>query len=320
MFDDTPLPYDIHFLKRSKQFDSSIPVFSIMRNEKYFFPHFLQHYRSLGISNFLIFAESCDDEFLETMMGEHDVSILRSHQLKYHHTFGQHEGGWPKRLVQFIKEFISNALLNGRWHLVVDADEFLVLPPPMTDLPNYVRWLEGNGMSAAFASMIDFYPRTLANRNFALDINPFQACPYFDQGPYHSLDRTKGIVTQNVGVRGRMLRYLKAKYPKEMEKMGIETYPGVLNFKFPLMKATDEIQRRGCHMISGNSEYHRCALAHFKFYPGLDEKVALAISEGNYFRLSAEYKFLSLALSTIGNEDLTIEKSAIYREPADLFD
>jgi hypothetical protein len=320
MLEAPPLPYDVHFLKRSDQLDYGIPVFSIMRNESYFFPHFLKHYRSLGISNFVIFADRCDDEFLETMLREHDVSIIRSNSLKYHQTFGQLESGWPKRLVQFIKEFISNQFFVGRWHLVVDADEFLILPAPMRDFPAYVQWLEGSGMDAAFASMIDFYPQTLAGRNFAIEKDPFQASPYFDRGPYHRLDSTRGIITENFGVRGRMLKYLKAKCPEKMAEIEIEKYEGVINFKFPLMKATDIIQRIGCHMISRNTRFHRCTLAHFKFYPGLDEKIKFALSETNYFRLSSEYKFLNLAISEIEHNDLVFEKSGIYRDSTASFD
>ena len=162
MLEAPPLPYDVHFLKRSDQLDYGIPVFSIMRNESYFFPHFLKHYRSLGISNFVIFADRCDDEFLETMLREHDVSIIRSNSLKYHQTFGQLESGWPKRLVQFIKEFISNQFFVGRWHLVVDADEFLILPAPMRDFPAYVQWLEGSGMDGASVVVSEWPSRDAA--------------------------------------------------------------------------------------------------------------------------------------------------------------
>lgn len=314
--------FEYRFHRKRKDVFEGVPVFSIMRNEKYFLPHFLRHYRLLGARSFIIFADRCDDEFLSMLEAAEDVSIIRSEGARFGDVFGVQENGRPKRLSALLKEYVANRLLFNRWHAVADSDEFIVLPPPFAGLEEYTAFLERRKAGYCFASMVDFYPRKLAERNFDPQVNPFLGCPYFDEGPYHAIDHDLGsLVIRSAGVRGRMLNQMLKDYPVEMKDMGVgpDMYLGALNYKFPIMKSSEKLQRVGDHRISKLTTIgHACAIAHFKFYPELDEKVATAMAEGQYFAGSVEYKFLNFVLEKLNTANLLCRKSRKYLSPEDM--
>lgn len=299
-----------------------IPVFSIMRDEKYFLPHFLAHYRSIGVSSFLIFADSCDDEFMTMLETEEDVSILLSKTLRFKDVMYTTPRGWPVKLGQFVKESVSNELFHNLWHILVDADEFLLLPPPMNNIRQYVSLLEARGRCYSFAPMVDFYPHKLNQRNYPSSISPFVANPYFDSGRCHRIDaETRKVVVLNGGVRGRLLNRLREDALADIKQRGLR--PGdlrlPLNFKFPVLKSTGKIRRAGHHWIShfDSLDLSSC-LAHFKFYPDLDKKLSSALKERQYVNGSIEYEFLKLAVDRMQDVDLLTEHSVVYSSPLDL--
>ena len=299
-----------------------IPVFSIMRDEKYFLPHFLAHYRSIGVRSFIIYADSCDDEFMAMLEAEQDVSVLLSKTLKFKDVMYTNRRGWPVKLGQFIKESVSNEFFHNLWHIVVDADEFLLLPPPMENINQYVSLLEARGRSYSFAPMVDFYPQKISHRNYHPSINPFVASPYFDSGRCHRVDHeSRNIIVLNVGVRGRLLSHLKNHALAEIEQRGLRAadLQLPLNFKFPVMKSAGRTRRGGHHWVSqiDSIDLASC-LAHFKFYPDLDKKLSSALEEKQYVNGSIEYEFLKLAVDRMQNVNLLTKHSVAYSSPLDL--
>lgn len=312
----------LKFHRRRSNLHAGVPVFSVMRNEMYFLPHFLKHYRALGAQSFVIYADRCDEEFMSALEAQEDVSILLSSNAKFGDVLGVQKTGVPKRLPTLLRERATNQMFSGRWHAVVDSDEFIVLPPPFSRLDEYTGFLDRAGADHGFASMVDFYPAKLKERNFDPGINPFQACPFFDEGPYHGLDDASGrILQKKFGVRGRLLRFLLKRFPEEMKalEVGPGHYFGALDYKFPIMKSSSARERVGDHRISGvPSIRNACTIAHFKFYPELDEKVRTALTEGQYYLGSVEYRMLDFALRRLGDAGLVSAVSRRYTSPVDL--
>jgi hypothetical protein len=311
------------FFHRRSPFNEGFPVFSVMRNEDYFLPHFLAHYRSIGAGHFVIYADRCDERFMSVLERQKDVSILLSNGVSFGEEVGVQKNGLPKRWATLLRERASNRLFRGRWHLTVDADEFLILPPGFKTLQEYTAILDDRGRSYAFAPMVDFHPRKLALRNHGADVAPFAVSHYFDAGPYHSYSPGKGISeSRRKGIRRRLAAHLQKHFPEEMAKIyGTSSVMSLMamNFKFPLLRCGAGQSRVGDHFVERMDRLnHGCALAHFKFYPGLDQKVATALAEGQYFRGSLEYKFIDLAIRKLNNADLLCQSSVNYREPADL--
>lgn len=312
----------LHFLGQNKVEVQGVPLFSIMRNEKYFLSHFLSHYRSIGIKSFLVYADRCDQEFLEMLKSHRDVSILTSSRVKYNDIISFDASKETTRFSHFLKELLSNSILRNRWHIVVDADEFLILPPPVQSIPDYVDVLSSAGMNYCFAPMVDFYPRTLRERNFPVSLPPLLGSPYFDSGRYHRLDTATGkVASTNHGVRERILAYLARNATDQLSALGIKVgdLKRPVNYKFPLLRTSNEITRRGAHWISKVHSIGKSAtLAHFKYYPDLDAKIESALKEGQYHNNSMQYRLLKVALGALNDVDLVFEKSVKYTSPEDL--
>lgn len=309
------------------------PLYSIMRNEYYFLPHFLAHYRALGVSCFVILADRCDPEFLGLLEAGNDVSILISRHHGFGDVLGLQKNGRPRRFTSVVKEAVSNDLFHSRWHLVVDADEFLVLPPAFRTIGDYVSALDRAGLSSAFASMIEFYPSTLSKRNFAVSESPFAGSPYFDEGPLFIVDDDGNFPNVGGGVRSRLLHLIRTRLAETAtrDQIALSEHNGALLYKFPLLKASGPIGRRGDHRVtavhpdrskrrqfSELTYRFRCALAHFKFYPELDRKLEMAIAGGEYSRMSIEYRWLKLLIQTSETAELSFEGTRTYRSPDDL--
>ena len=183
-----------------------VPLFVTMRNEKYFLPHFLRHYRSIGITHFIVYADQCDNEFIGNLKSQKDVAVLTSERLKFGDVIFKSSSGSDVKFSQIIKEIVSNDLFYERWHLLVDADEFLLLPLPFDNINRYVDYLETQGQMYSYSPMVDFYPRRLRDRNHSTIMSPFEGSPYFDSGPYHRIHFfSRRKVRTHKGVRARMI-------------------------------------------------------------------------------------------------------------------
>ncbi len=108
-----------------------------------------------------------------------------------------------------------------------------------------------------------------------------------------------------------------------MKKLYGETgtkYPGML-WKVPLIKNGQGIHRIGDHEINIPPNTNlTAALAHFKFYPGLDSKISHATKSHQYVHSSREYWFLNAAIKHFGNKTLISEETRTYTGPQSLVD
>jgi glycosyltransferase involved in cell wall biosynthesis len=127
---------------------ASILAFSTMRNEMARLPHFLDHYRALGVDHFLIVDNESDDGTTAFLQEQRDVSLWQSGASYKQSRFGV---DWLTCL-QF-------RFGHGRWCLTVDADELLVLPGGR-DLRALTAYLDENGLDAFGAIMLDLYPKS----------------------------------------------------------------------------------------------------------------------------------------------------------------
>ena len=253
-------------------------LFSMVRNERYFLPHFLAHYRRLGIANFLIYDDGSEDGTREFLMQEPCCTVITSN-VRFGEMFGREPNGAPLRLGVALRQSIPDQLLAGQWVLTVDADEFLVLPPGVDSLPELIVRLEGQGRILAAGPMVDFYPEALSSRHHDPDIDPFAANPYFDAGPlYHWGPHMRMPQQFPRGIRYRLLKTLVDRVPERVRGIyGDHPVALAKNWKVPLLRHGCGIVRHGDHEVSvPPGAGLDIALAHFKFYPALDRGCAAA--------------------------------------------
>ncbi|MEM7073950.1 MAG: glycosyltransferase family 2 protein [Pseudomonadota bacterium] len=151
-------------------------LFSTVRNEAARLPHFLHHYRTLGVAHFLIVDNQSTDGTRDFLSDMPDVSLWSANASYKRARFGM---DWLTCL-----QFRYGA---GHWCLTVDADEILIYPNHLTrPLPALVDWLDQNDRDSFGALMLDLYPKgALSTQNYASGDTPFAKLCWFDAGNYH---------------------------------------------------------------------------------------------------------------------------------------
>jgi len=302
--------FRLDLIKRPRQDEASVPVFVIVRNERYFLPHFLAHYRALGVRNFWFLDDHSTDGTRELLAAEDDCGIVASDR-----RFGEKLDGL--RFSTWVRRLVPERLFPGRWVLCVDCDEFLVLPGPFTSIDALAAALDHDGLESARAVMLDFFPRTLAElREADPAASPFAVCPHFD--PLSSLewrDREPRPRTMPLeGVRPRMLTELLRRSASPPEWLG--EYTHALIHKTPLLRWGRGVRMRCPHEATvPPSDRVQLTLAHFKFYPGYEERIRAALESGGYFNASIEYRFLAAACAVLGAWDLRGPATRRYTGP-----
>jgi glycosyltransferase involved in cell wall biosynthesis len=152
-----------------------IRLFATLRNEAGRLPHFLDHYRRLGVGHFLIVDNASTDGSTDWLARQPDVSVWTTA-----HGYKQS---------RFGMDWMNGLLLrhgSGHWCLTVDADELLIYPHWETrPLPALTDWLDDRGIPAMGAMMLDLYPRgPLDAAAHVPGQDPTQVLPWFDAGNY----------------------------------------------------------------------------------------------------------------------------------------
>jgi hypothetical protein len=173
-----------------------IRLFATLRNEGARLPHFLDHYRRLGVGHFLIVDNASTDGSAAWLAGQPDVSLWTTA-----HGYKQS---------RFGMDWINGLLLrhgSGHWCLTVDADELLVYPHWETrPLPALTDWLDDCGIRAMGAMMLDLYPKgPLDQASYSPGADPLTVLPWFDAGNYVMRRKPDmGNLWIQGGVRARM--------------------------------------------------------------------------------------------------------------------
>jgi hypothetical protein len=279
-------------------------VFSIVRDEAYFLPYFLNHYRALGVELFLFYDDCSIDGTTEFLCAQPDCGVFTS-DLTFSEDFGVDAQGGARRLPQALKETLPDRALPGRWVVTADSDEFLLLPEAAPTLPAFIAALEAAGQPYATAPMVDFYGETLNQRNYPGDLDPFVVNRYFDVGPYFEWEGRQIPTPAVRGLRMRLLLMMLKTHPAACERLfgGDITASGI--WKAPLLKHGSGVTRVGDHLLSIAPRTRLgCAIAHFKLYPGLDAKIERALRERQYANQSLEYAFLDACIRLMGDTPL----------------
>lgn len=290
-------------------------VFLAVKNESYLIPHFLTHYRSLGARSFIIFDDNSDDGTYEFLSKQEDCMIITS-DFSFGTIIGKQENGVPLRFGPWLKSTLPQKLVPKDWIIVVDADEFLVLPKGFSAIQELCFSLEERNQFYLVAPMVDFYPAKLKDRNFDRKLTPFEGAPLFDVGPL--FDWSTGITPRQLssGVRYRLLDRLASEHPKII--LGIYKNHQISlakTWKVPLLKHGHGVTRLTDHEIDIQPETSLMGtLAHFKFSPDLDSKIIWALESRSYYNSSMEYRFLQAAIQYLDDESLICGNTRTYKD------
>lgn len=265
-------------------------VVSVVRNERVMAPHFLAHYRKLGVKCF-IFVDNCsDDGTREYLLSQPDAAVY-SVDTEYKRS---HYG------VTWQQAVLGNHCL-GKWVLLADADEFLVYEScetvPLADL---ARSIDAEQRDGALVYMIDMYPYgDLGEARFEQG-DPFALAPYFDRDALIELRFGGGSYSNSRNfVNGLRHRIAPSR---------INAY---VSQKYALFRHQPWIRlAEGVHYAADISIGAKPVFfAHFKYHSGFKSKVLTEVSRNQHFNGAEEYRryiaMLAEGMGGFGAEGVT---------------
>jgi len=309
----------IKFLSKKKNSKFNFPLFGMCKNEIYFLPYFFDHYRKLGVDYFLIYDDHSSDGSLEFFLSQHDCDVITSDN-KYRDKFGLSIHGNPLIFSSVLKNQIPEKYFATKWNIVVDMDEFLILPHNYPSLETFTSKLDLANKYYVTSPMVDFYPAEISLTKMDKNLSPFDNNPYFDLGPYYSFTHTYQVKSLPAGLRFRLWDLLRKNNSILFQKLQPNNRMVIPTaIKCPLIKSGMGVERVGEHCINATpyGQDHAC-LAHFKLYPGINDKVQNALDEKQHFNQSIEYVLLDYLIKNLEGQSLISKASVIY-ENSDSF-
>ena len=149
-----------------------IQLYTMIRNERWRLPWFVDYYRKLGVERFFFVDNASDDGGAEFLLRQKDVHVFRT------------EDGFAKAHsgMRWINELIER-YGKKNWCLYVDADEALVFPGvEKKGLRSLVKYMKRKGHEALFAFMIDMFAHDVkSSHGYRPGDDFFDRYPYFDK-------------------------------------------------------------------------------------------------------------------------------------------
>jgi hypothetical protein len=247
-------------------------VIAVARNERVLLPHFLAHYRGLGVRRFFIADNLSDDGSREYLLQQPDVGLY-SVDTDYRDS---HYGvAWQMAL-------LAHHAQRG-WALVADIDEFLVWPGcEQEGMAGLCERLDAQGHDAAMALMVDMYPQGPLDEADFERTPPFEAAQWFDHQPVLPWRLGSGSFSQSgtwvSAVRHRLLpgsppnHYTAQKLPLMRYRAGVRLSEG-LHYAAGFAPATQPV-----------------FFAHFKYHRGFRAKVEHEVARRQHFNNAEEYR------------------------------
>lgn len=245
---------------------------SVVRNETTMLPHFLSHYRALGVKCF-IFVDNCSDDGTREYLFKQPDVVLFSSDTEYKHS---HYG------VAWQQAILGNLCL-GKWVLLADADELLVFPDcEIRSLAEFIAEIEAEGADAVRVDMIDMYPfGDLSEADFNKQ-TPFDTAGWFDRPAIEPWLLGSGWFSNSNGFVSH-LRHRAV--PNAVPHDFVSQKYALLRYQ-PWVRVSQGVHYAANLKVSA----HTAWFAHFKYHAGFKEKILTEIRRGQHFNNAAEYR------------------------------
>lgn len=245
-------------------------VIAVLRNERVMLPHFLAHYRNLGVKAFLFADNLSDDGSLEYLLQEPDVAVFSAAA-----DFKAMDQGTAWKIA------LAAQLRSGAWSLVADVDELLLLPAGNNDIQTHLASLPP-AVDAVEVLMRDMYPaESLAEADFTRQ-SPFEAAPHYDQPAYLHNSLSLGPFGDGRTVTSALRHRLMPEARMDafvVSKIALMRHKPWMRFSTSLHYAAD-VQLAAASLT----------FAHFKYNAGFADKAVREVKRGQYWNDSAEYR------------------------------
>jgi hypothetical protein len=312
---------DLTVVSRHQPDPEALTLCAVGRNEMYFLPAFLEHYRKLGIEQFAILNDRSTDGTAEFLLAQPDVVLFES-GYRYgdgvvlpDHMVDKMPNG---RILYIWRTIFYSRFAKGKWAVQTDLDEFIHLPPGKT-FKDIAAILDQDGANMAYGLMLDVYPESLSDLAFMANQSELDRAAkwYFDAEPHLQLRSGEIPRTLHPGARARLYHtyetsrlYGELGVPmpdyktwwKRMRRTRFGTkikIPVYNTMHKPVMAKWPD----GSYFTSShNTSIDACdsillPFQHFRFTGALYAKIEMAIRENSYSSGSRDHHLLSDLLS-----------------------
>lgn len=258
--------------------EAEVAVVACQRNELFILPHFLDHYRRLGVGAFLIADNASDDGTLEYLAEQPDVALF---SVDTDYSASHYGVAWQQALLASFR--------MNRWSVVADADEFLFWQTgPGARLADLLAGPEFEEAEAARVFMLDMYPKgPLEEADFATG-DPFSQAGYVEREPFLQRWPGQGPFSDSPvwtsALRHRLI-------PQARPDLFVAQKYALLRYR-PWMRLS-----AGLHFLT-DIRLARSELffAHFKYNANFHSKARDEVARRQHFNNAEEYrKYLALA-------------------------
>jgi hypothetical protein len=244
-------------------------LFAVVRNEARRLPFFLQYYSRRGVSRFFIVDNDSADGTTELLLSRPDVHVFHTAARYSQSHYGL---SWIRSLLDSYGQ--------GRWCIVVDADEFVVYPG-WEDLsfPDLCGYLDSEPSAALASLLLDMYSdKPFCKTFYRSGSDPLTVCPYFDPDTILRVGRWPQIVGGREMHTGGMRRRV----------FGLDTNLD----KICLVKYRSSMQlHEGMHALGGASiSEAQGAVLHFKYLLDFGDRARLEATRREHWQDGLEYR------------------------------
>jgi len=253
-------------------------LFAVVRNEIERLPHFLDHYRRIGVDHFLVVDNASNDGTSPFLSAQRDLSLWQTPHSYKQSRFGMDWLTWL--MIRYG---------HGHWCVTVDADEILIYPHhDKRSLKDLGRRLEAQGQRSFGAIMLDMYPKgPVGDQIYRPGEDPFAILSWFDAGNYTFTPQPE---IANSWIRGGVrARYFFADRPERAPTMGKKPFVK-WNRRYVYMNSTHSLLPRRLnpvHDLSGSMTTG--ILLHSKFLPSVIGRSLEEKGRAEHFAVSSLY-------------------------------
>ncbi len=252
--------------------EAPVAVVAALRNEMFMLPHFLAHYRRLGVDSFLVADNGSDDGTLDYLAAQPDVALFSVDTAYSRSHYGV---AWQQALIAHYRP--------RKWTVLADADELLVWEDrPRTSLPDLLAGPDFAAADAVRVFMLDLYPQGPLDQADFASADPFSEAGFCDRDPFLRTSPGRGPFsnspTWTSAVRHRLI-------PGSRPELFVAQKLALLKYT-PWMRLSE-----GLHYAAGVRTADRELLfGHFKYNARFHAKARAEVARRQHFNDAEEYR------------------------------
>ncbi|WP_051313715.1 glycosyltransferase family 2 protein [Sporocytophaga myxococcoides] len=283
--------------------DDECGLVCLLRNGSEYIETFLMHYRQMGIAHFIFIDNGSDDDTLDLLRGEKDVTI---YQTSLPHKFYEND----------IRRLVIEKHSKNRWCLNVDIDELFDYPDSdKISLKELLRYLSVNQYTSMAGYMLDMFNKEVIFNNIE-KINLKESYRFYDISNIEKKDYYAPDVIAYCNYNRLSSNDIKCYFGGIRKTLFASNIAGhYLLTKHPLIYLDGELEPVTNPHYCNKSKVAdvSCVLYHYKFTPSFKDKVLESRKTNRYIKFAQRqydqyFKKIangnSLIIDTAGTKEL----------------